>query len=74
MSFTLRPLTPDDFPRMVEIQRDQLPEPNTVEELQRAEQKRPPGEVGRRVAAVTPDGFLIGYGGVGRSNRAGPDS
>lgn len=72
MTFTLRPLTPADFPRMVEIQRAQLPEPNTVEELNRAEQKRPPGEIRRRVAAVTPDGLLIGYGGIGRSNLSRP--
>ncbi len=69
MSFRLRPQTPEDFPRIVEIMRDQVSSPPTVEDLHREREHRFPGTIVHEIAAVTDDGLLIGYGGAMYSPR-----
>ncbi|HWI65819.1 MAG TPA: GNAT family N-acetyltransferase [Symbiobacteriaceae bacterium] len=65
MTFIVRPMTQADYPRLVEIQASQVPVPNTVEELIRADQMMPPDVVRYQTAAVAPEGVMVGYGSGG---------
>lgn len=62
MKFTLRPIIPEDFPRLVEIVNAQVHEPLTVEHLLRAERHRSKEDPHIRLGAFTSDGTLAGYG------------
>ncbi|MDF2627056.1 MAG: hypothetical protein K0R39_887 [Symbiobacteriaceae bacterium] len=62
-SVTLRPQTPDDYPAIIEIQQDQIDQPQTVEELLRQDKIQGEGYVRHRLAAVNADGLLVGYAG-----------
>jgi GNAT superfamily N-acetyltransferase len=71
-SITIRPQTPDDYPTIIEIQREQIDIPQTVEDLQRGDQMQGEGHVRYRTAAVTADGLLVGYAGLGRNPMLRP--
>lgn len=62
MDFTLRPVTLEDFPHMVEIINSQAREPVTLDELLRREKHRPAEDPHLRLGAFTGDGLLVGYG------------
>lgn len=62
MPFTLRPSTPDDAPRMVEIINAQVSEPTTVEDLLRGDERRPKDDPFIRLVAVSERGDIAGYG------------
>ncbi|HYF76683.1 MAG TPA: GNAT family N-acetyltransferase [Symbiobacteriaceae bacterium] len=66
-AITLRPWGPDDYQAVIEIQHEQIDVPQTVEDLQRADQMLGPDAVRHRVAAVTADGLVVGYAGGGRN-------
>lgn len=61
MAFTIRPLSEEDFPQMIEIINSQVPEPTNLEEFLRGERNRPPGTRLRRMAALDEDGKIVGY-------------
>lgn len=73
MTYTLRGLTRDDFPRIVEIMAKELTNPPTVEQLLRQEDNLPQGMVYVRTGAFNADGLLVGYGNVvaGALNKPG---
>jgi hypothetical protein len=63
MPIRLRPFDPEsDVPRLAAIQNTIDPEPVTVAILRELETRLPPGLVRRRMAAVTPDGSVAGFG------------
>jgi GNAT superfamily N-acetyltransferase len=66
-AITLRPWGPDDYQSVIEIQREQIDVPQTVEDLERADRMLGPDAVTHRVAAVNADGLLVGYAGGGRN-------
>jgi len=69
MPFTLRPTTPDDYPRILEIINSQVREPATLDDLLREDQDRDPADPFFRLGAVDAEDRLIGYtlaeGGAG---------
>ncbi|MFZ5824621.1 MAG: GNAT family N-acetyltransferase [Bacillota bacterium] len=62
MSFTLRPVPREDYPRMVDIINAQVREPVTAEEVLREDNTRVKGDPFLRLGAYTADGTLVGYG------------
>lgn len=67
MAFTLRPvMLPDDYPQLVRLVNATAAEPTTVERMMENDRILPAGVIQRRVAAVGPDGGMVGYGVAGR--------
>lgn len=73
MTYTLRSLTRDDFPRMVEIMAKKLTNSPTVAQLIRQDENLPPEMLLVRTGAFAPDGLMVGYGNVvaGPLNKPG---
>ncbi len=61
MGFTLRPVTPADYPRMVEIINSQVPEPIQLADLVREDETRNPDDPFFRMGAADEEDRLIGY-------------
>lgn len=62
MSFTIRAVTLDDFPRMVEIINSQETEGTTLEDVQRSEQLRPAEMPHHRLGAFGENGVMVAFG------------
>ncbi|HYF77327.1 MAG TPA: GNAT family N-acetyltransferase [Symbiobacteriaceae bacterium] len=62
MSFKIRPMTPADFPRLVDIINSQEVEGTTLEEMQRSESLRPADMPHFRLGAMNADGELVAFG------------
>lgn len=62
MKFTLRPVTPADYPRMVEIVNAQVREPVTADDLAREDRHRVKEDPFFRLGAAAADNRLVGYG------------
>lgn len=58
---TLRPITPGDYERMVEIQQDQTHYANSLDDLKRNDELQQPGDIRNRLAACLADGTMVGY-------------
>lgn len=62
LNVALRPITPGDYERMIEIQRAQVPNAHSLDDMKRHDEMQGPGDMRYRLAACLADGTMAGWG------------